>query len=150
MTDAEIDEIEARCNAATAGPWQVWNGLAYCGGGKDLCIGAGENWVVNMDHRWGPGYQERVDHEHDDGRSEKYDCPICQFSEEVTDEQAKTADFIAHARTDIPRLIEALRIVMKERDRLKQENDEIATAVQSFHEMRFEHLDDLIETIREA
>lgn len=113
LTVADVQEIQKRAEAATEGPWQVWNGPAYCGGGKDLCIGSGENWVVNMDHRWGPNYQERVDH-NDDARCEKYDCPICQFSEAVTEEQGQTAEFIAHARTDVPRL--CAQLIQRERD----------------------------------
>ena len=35
----------------TAGPWEVWSGPDYVGGGADLCIGAGETWLANMDHR---------------------------------------------------------------------------------------------------
>jgi hypothetical protein len=35
----------------TAGPWQVWSGPSYVGGGADICIGAGETWLANMDHR---------------------------------------------------------------------------------------------------
>lgn len=35
----------------TPGPWQVWSGPSYVGGGADLCIGAGETWLANMDHR---------------------------------------------------------------------------------------------------
>ena len=36
---------------ATPGPWSVWSGPDYVGGGADLCIGAGETWLANMDHR---------------------------------------------------------------------------------------------------
>lgn len=35
----------------TPGPWEVWDGPEYVGGGADLCIGAGEDWLANMDHR---------------------------------------------------------------------------------------------------
>jgi hypothetical protein len=35
----------------TPGPWEVWEGPEYVGGGRDLCIGAGEKWLFNMDHR---------------------------------------------------------------------------------------------------
>ena len=35
----------------TSGPWEVWSGTDYVGGGADLCIGAGETWLANMDHR---------------------------------------------------------------------------------------------------
>ena len=35
----------------TSGPWSVWSGPDYVGGGADLCIGAGETWLANMDHR---------------------------------------------------------------------------------------------------
>lgn len=35
----------------TPGPWDIWDGWEYVGGGRDLCIGAGDDWLVNMDHR---------------------------------------------------------------------------------------------------
>lgn len=35
----------------TPGEWDIWDGPEYVGGGRDLCIGAGETWLFNMDHR---------------------------------------------------------------------------------------------------
>lgn len=64
-----LDKIEARANAATEGPWNVFVG--------------------------------RIDHP---GRS-----LVAVAYDVVCDEDA---DFIAHARTDVPALVEALRAVL--------------------------------------
>ena len=64
-----LDEIEARANAATEGPWNVFVG--------------------------------RIDHP---GRS-----LVAVAYDVVCDEDA---DFIAHARTDVPALVEALQAVL--------------------------------------
>lgn len=35
------------CEAATSGPWCIWDGPAYVGGGHDLCIGAPNDvWIT--------------------------------------------------------------------------------------------------------
>lgn len=115
MTEEQLAEIEARANAATAGPWQVWNGPEYTGGGRDLCIGAGEEWVVNMDHRYGPDYADRCAHDSAGTCPSPPDCPICRFNEDVTAEQAATAAFIAAARTDVPELLAEVRRLRAER-----------------------------------
>jgi len=65
MTDQEIERIEARCKAATEGPWD---------GSDD------EVWAT-------------------------LDC-IC---ETIDDETVANADFIAHSRTDIPKLTKEIR-----------------------------------------
>lgn len=118
MTPERLAEIEARLATATPGPWDVWDGPAYCGGGRDLCIGAGEDWLANMDHRYGPDYQARVDHDSDGEHSQHGafpdggyppDCPICAFSDKVTQEQRANADLIAHAPTDLADLLAEVR-----------------------------------------
>ena len=35
----------------TPGPWLIWRGPQYVGGGEDICIGRGDQWLANMDHR---------------------------------------------------------------------------------------------------
>lgn len=119
-----LDDIKKRLVEATPGPWQVWDGPAYAGGGKDLCIGAGETWLANMDEREGVNTQERADHsvacctagvcgdpdceakdpEKAPGKLNGHDpknCDICSISDEVTREQRGNAELIAHAPDDL-------------------------------------------------
>lgn len=113
LTVEQVDAIAARAEAATPGPWRVWDGPSFVGGGHDLCIGAGDDWLANMDHRYGDNYLERLKHETESGHSTldawPPDCQICSFSEEVDQEQARNAEFIARAREDIPRLVATIR-----------------------------------------
>lgn len=104
MTDAELQAIEDRANAATDGPWDVWRGPQYVGGGEDLCIGRGDEWLANMDHR-----EPRCAQISDDGHFDS-NCNICTVdSEPISVEQKANADFIAHARTDVPALVAEVR-----------------------------------------
>ena len=86
-----LDKIEARANAATEGPWEVngpdrpWATISH---GSDSILHAYE-----QHHPYCEGC------ECGDSRSE------VALSEE-------DADFIAHARTDVPALVEALRAVL--------------------------------------
>lgn len=85
-TDAELEAMEKRCEAATKGPWEWFKNQVH----PDGTVGV-----------WGPDGDE-----------------ICAcwgnlaYSTEPTDD----ADFIAHARSDVPALIAALREARKERD----------------------------------
>lgn len=97
----------------TKGPWCVWDGPAYVGGGRDLCIGAGDTWLANMDQR-----QRLYDAARGLGlRALKLDSDtnICElgtgvamdddgWSDEITAEQRANANLIAAA----PDLYEAL------------------------------------------
>jgi hypothetical protein len=79
MTDERIAEIEARANAATKGPW-VTHSM------NDACVYADfaeEGRII--DCRWQPV------------------CGIDAFA------ASRNGRFVAHARTDIPDLIAALR-----------------------------------------
>jgi hypothetical protein len=114
----KLDEIEARAKAATEGPWNIWDGPEYCGGGADLCIGAGETWLANMDHRYGIRHNERVAHDQtiSDGRLKEHapgDCDICSITDHVTREQQANATFIANARADVPELVAEVRALVK-------------------------------------
>ena len=87
-----LNEIEARANAATEGPWAPWKdqdgakhmqGLLMVGN-ADAVIPEGEMWVEDVDinpvaHTYTPSDRE----------------------------------FIAHARTDVPALVAALRAVLE-------------------------------------
>lgn len=111
MDEQELKEIEARCEAATDGPWKIWDGPAYAGGGKDWCIGSGDDWVANMDHRTVKGHS--------------YNCEVdfCDVCSGITEEQKENAEFIAHARTDIPALIKAIRVRDKRIVELEEQVD---------------------------
>lgn len=122
-----IAESEKVCEAASAGPWRVWNGPEFCGGGHDLCIGAGENWLANMDHRAHPNREEAEKdiHEEHAHSSERYECDICSFSAEISKEQWNNAQFIVHARTALPTALQYLRELSQENELLKVHNREL-------------------------
>lgn len=100
----DLTPIKARVAATTPGPWQVWDGPEYVGGGADLCIGAGEKWLVNMDHRSCLTLQQLVDE--GPSHAPPDDCPICSLGEaDITGEQRANAEFIANARVDVVALV---------------------------------------------
>ncbi len=87
-----LDQIEARANAATEGPWAPWrdqdgaphmNGLLMVGN-ADAVIPEGEFWVEDVDIN-----------------------PVAHTY------LPEDREFIAHARTDVPALVAALRAVLK-------------------------------------
>lgn len=86
-----LNEIEARTNAATEGPWAPWrdqdgaphmNGLLMVGNAAAV-IPEGESWVEGVD--------------------------VNPIAHTYTPEDR---EFIAHARTDVPRLVDALEKVL--------------------------------------
>ena len=87
-----LDEIEARTNAATEGPWAPWrdqdgalhmNGLLMVGNAAAV-IPEGESWVEGVD--------------------------VNPIAHTYTPEDR---EFIAHARTDVPDMAAALRAVLE-------------------------------------
>jgi hypothetical protein len=83
----------------TPGPWIVWEGPLYEGGGADLCIGKGDEWLANMNHR-----NPRCPQIDDEGHFME-SCDICMIdSGAITEEQRANARLIAAA----PDLLEAL------------------------------------------
>lgn len=87
IDEKTLQEIEARANAASEGPWNV----VRDGLGSDCDVRG-----IKHDHA-GPFDEDNLNRR----------CSACQF--------------IAHARTDIPALIAALREAWRERDSLKTE-----------------------------
>jgi len=76
----------------TPGPWKLWRGPQYVGGGEDICIGAGDTWLANMDHRY-PRCENVYARDHNDD-----ECDICTIdSGEITAEQLANANLIAAA-----------------------------------------------------
>jgi hypothetical protein len=69
MTNADLDEIQLRCDRASSGPWR--------------------SWIEGRDHTSGSSFIQT--------QSEDI---------EMTGATEADYDFIAHARTDIPRLLE--------------------------------------------
>jgi len=108
---AEAEEVLRLDKETTPGPWQIWDGPEYCGGGKDLCIGAGEDWLANMDHRIGADYEERVNHE--GSECSDTNCAICSTNELVTIEQQNNANFIAESRTLLPSLALSVKVLAR-------------------------------------
>lgn len=92
-----LAEIEARARAATPGPWKTDE--AY----PDTFI-------------WGPNQAMVCDHEYETGairmRGLGANLPI-----------PANADFIAHARTDIPQLVAALRVAVEALTQIPFEED---------------------------
>jgi hypothetical protein len=81
LTAEELDEIERRCAAATAGPW-ICHGYGSCD--SLVRISQSDGWP---------------------------DDPVCDVGNNVSNRDAD-AEFIAHARSDVPRLLAvALRAI---------------------------------------
>jgi hypothetical protein len=94
MSDLDVEAIEARCEAATPGPWE---------------------WSERRQWLTGPDYADVI--EPDD-----VDCGSwCQggSSKIRWDRPEADADFIAHARSDIPALLTALSESQRENERLR-------------------------------
>jgi hypothetical protein len=77
IADDELDEIEQRCNAATAGPWR--------------------SSVEGRDHQSGSSFIRTGT---DSTRADDIEMSGASIAD---------YDFIAHARQDLPRLVEAVR-----------------------------------------
>lgn len=82
-TDAELKAMEARCNAASYGPWRVW----YC-----------ENISVCQE---GDG-----------------DPLIADFGDERS-EMGPDAEFVAHAREDLPRCLAEIKRLKRKLKKLE-------------------------------
>lgn len=81
LTEADLQAIEARCAAASAGPWQ--------------------SWVEGRDHLSGDSFIQ-VGHDAERG-ADMY------VSRETTPASVGDQDFIAFARQDVPRLVAEVR-----------------------------------------
>lgn len=114
MTQDELDRLEALANAATSGPWCVWDGPQYVGGGEDLCIGAGKKWLANMDHRFCASIRDATfgPRECD---PDTMTCDICTIDAgKITEEERANAAFIAAARDAVPALVAEVRRLQSE------------------------------------
>jgi hypothetical protein len=96
LTQKQIDEIRARCEAATEGPW--W----WPFGSEALLV---EKCGYYCDEKIG-----HVDHE----------VVIGRYGGQPHYVKLKDARFIAHARTDIPALLDALEEAQREVEGLRE------------------------------
>jgi hypothetical protein len=93
LTDAELAEIEARCEAATEGPWAYDNRGDKC---SDVQVGiAADKWGIQHN-----GYIP------DAVEGTIYIGGIATI---FSGNDMADGAFIAHSRTDVPRLLAALR-----------------------------------------
>ena len=100
LDDAALDGIEARANAATDGPWD------YPYPGKNYITTPVDIDVTEAD--WGGEGLRRY----------RLAC-----SDDRNAWRAQDVEFIAHARTDVPALVAALRAEREEVTRLRESND---------------------------
>jgi len=83
----------------TPGPWSVWEGPDYVGGGADICIGAGDTWLANMDHRMSKCQKEQGDGYHQHLQSD--DCDICSTGGDPITEEQRANAYLIRAVTDL-------------------------------------------------
>lgn len=109
MTQAELDEIERRASAATSGPWRhesFPSGTEYVH--MRLASGKDGPRVFGPDHSDQDG--------HIGAHMSLHNVPAFaaltgETEDELHREKAENAEFIAHAREDVPRLLaEVLRL----------------------------------------
>ena len=90
LTDEQLDEIEARANAATPGPWH-WEDWAEDDGDNRFALVAPPETRPGGPSEWFPDLGHLLIQDEDHNISEQ------------------DRAFIAHAREDVPRLIAELR-----------------------------------------
>lgn len=105
--NVDLDAIEARAEAATEGPW-------HAADEHGNWAGAGPAWCVCLMR---PGFEGMDDSDVDErGRRGGYLGDIADIGDSEAD-----AEFIAHARTDVPALVAAVRTLTAENERLQAE-----------------------------
>jgi hypothetical protein len=108
MTDIDLNAIQERADAATAAPWIEWHS--------------------NMnDENDNPIPDDQMDPED----YEEFYCPPATgaflIAAHSRPEQEANADFIAHAREDIPALLAEVAKLTEERDTARAERDDFET-----------------------
>ncbi|MEV7364292.1 hypothetical protein [Streptomyces sp. NPDC091299] len=130
MTDQtpqlDLDEIEARANAATKGPWGFYDGDNYADVAADL----------QMTSRSSYTYREKVARLEDE---DYWDDPAHENDDEsrASEQMAANARFIAAAREDVPALVAEVRRLRATVDRVRQLHDglDVETALTSPDEL---------------
>lgn len=119
-TDSELKRLRELRDKATPGPWAMWRGEPYEGGGEDMVIGAGEEWLANMNHSI-----PRCAQLNDDGHKMD-ECEICMVdAQDITDEQFANAEFIAAARNALPALLSRLAAAEQAQARMREQISEM-------------------------
>ena len=106
MTDLDLDAIEARADAATDGPWVVKHEPAW------EADNVQHPDVITVGAQMWEGDDEPM--------------TVCLVSTDYEDDPVDVlldAEFIAHARTDVPALVAALREARAEVERLRGGSD---------------------------
>jgi hypothetical protein len=94
MTDKELLEIKARVDLATKGPWISYiEGRDHSSGNNFIMTG-----IIAGEDIWSKNRGEDI---------------------ELTGASKADQDFIAHARQDIPKMLEEISILKKEIEKLK-------------------------------
>ena len=127
-TDAELDAIEARANAATPGPWE-WEDVdtwpsEWGHSGPDLVTVDGETYICKCYCVWRDkdGVEHREagpKHPHEHFRRNATIIRSWGYDADGLDVEDVDAAFIAAARSDVPRLVaevRRLRKLLKERE----------------------------------
>ncbi|HEY6115778.1 MAG TPA: hypothetical protein VI172_07445 [Candidatus Dormibacteraeota bacterium] len=98
LTSQQLDEIEARANAATKGPWGFYDGDNYADVAADMQVTSpgSYNYREKVARLEDENYWDDQAHEDDDE-----DC--------ASEQMAANAAFIAHAREDVPVLLAEVR-----------------------------------------
>lgn len=117
LTDADLDAIEARANAATAGPWKRDNygGYVWTDWGKPSAKGEGMIADANVDvddaerKELGIVDDAALARIRGWGRLTGRAWALALTNEQAIAQQQADLDLMAAARTDVPRLIAALR-----------------------------------------
>lgn len=102
LTEEEEREIQARAEKATDGPW-AWTHIGEKTNG--YCVGFAMNTALEPLSGYVADSDDLVD-------------PILIGEHEASAVNYGDADFIAHARQDIPALLASHRLLREERDRL--------------------------------
>jgi hypothetical protein len=101
MSEEYLREIQARCEAATPGPWEAWTEEP------------GDCVVVSQGYESAPEDGKWICNVGPDGLTGAYPVGVA-FNRESED-----TEFIAHARTDVAELLEEVERLKAELERLK-------------------------------
>lgn len=130
LTNEQLAEIKERCEKATPGPWS-WS-LNTEAKRVVLEASGGMRAIVMAFRRWGMGGASPVFRRNDPlmilDRADAFAKDITGREHHASwfrDIDHPDAQFIAHARTDIPALLAQLATVTRERDEVRAENERL-------------------------